>query len=264
MRRAAIVAALALMVGSVALGAQESIEQRLASRLDEGTRNAVVALVNQAQRDGLPVEPLVDVSLEGAQKRASGALIVKAVRNRLHDLTAAREALGPSSTSAEVMAGAEALRRGISVEQLEQVRASRAGVRVASSLTALGHFLASGVPPDTAIAITKALVRVAASDDQVLGVARDVETDIRAGRPAEVAASTRVRALEQVILASGGPNSGAQNAALPSGRGTTRSQTPGLAGQAAGAAVGARVGETPAQTPQRPIPPPRGKPSKRP
>lgn len=264
MRRAPLLAGMALVVGSLALGAQESIEHRLASRLDEGTRSAVVELVNRAQRDGLPVEPLIDVSLEGAQKRARGALIVNAVRNRLNDLTTARQALGPKSTSAEVIAGAEALRRGITVEQLEQIRAARSGVRVAASLTALGHFLANGVSRDTAIAVTQTLVRVAASDDQVLGVARDVETDIRAGRPAEVAASTRVRALEQVILASGGPNSGAQNSALPSGRGTTRSQTPGLAGQAAGAALGARIGETPAQTPQRPIPPPRGKPRKRP
>lgn len=266
MRRAIVLAGLALALGAPALAAQpEDVDPRLTRRLDVRTRTAVSTIVEEARKAGIPTEPLILKALEGESYKASSAMIVQSVRKRLDDLLKARQALGPSSTEAEVRAGAEALRAGIPVSELQRVRAARTGTLIATTLNVVSNLVERGVPSDTALAITHALARVAASDEQILAVQQLIESDILAGRPAAVAASSRGRALEQVILAGVGPNSGAPGGSLPSGRGSTVSPTNGLAGQAAGSALGARVGaDAPAQAPQRPLPPPRGKPKKRP
>src|SRR5438132_14190490 len=81
-------------------------------RLDAATRPAVLALVDSARRALLPAEPLVQRALEGATRRASGDVIVAAVRRLAVDLGHARDALGSTATPAELTAGAAALRAG--------------------------------------------------------------------------------------------------------------------------------------------------------
>jgi hypothetical protein len=265
MRRELLVAGLALALTARGAQAQPEVDPRLERRLDARTRTAVVAIVDEARRAGLPTEPLIQRALEGSNAKASSAVIEKVLRNRLHDLTQARQALGPSSSEAEISAGAEALRAGIPTSELQKLRAARSGVQIATTLNVVSNLVEQGVPGDTVVAITQALARVSASDEQILGMQRDVQSDILAGRPAAVAASARARALEQVILAGVGPNSGTPGGSLPSGRGSTASPTNPLAGQAAGTAVGARgVADAPAKPLQRNLPPPLGKPRKRP
>src|SRR5207247_1413294 len=60
--------------------ASQQTDPRL-ERLDAGTRPIVAALVDSAHRALLPTEPLVQRALEGATKRASGDVIVAAVRH---------------------------------------------------------------------------------------------------------------------------------------------------------------------------------------
>ncbi|MBL8961424.1 MAG: hypothetical protein JNJ98_16315, partial [Gemmatimonadetes bacterium] len=88
---------LAMLLGPVALAGWTVLtdDQRLVGRLDAKTREAVVAVVDAARRDGLPTEPIIDKALEGASKQASGAQIVAVVRSLVGDLKRAREALGP-------------------------------------------------------------------------------------------------------------------------------------------------------------------------
>src|SRR5438876_159575 len=75
-------------------------------RLDAATRPAVAALVDSAGRALLPTEPLVQRALEGATKRASGELIVAAVRRFAVELGHARDALGSTASPAELSAPA--------------------------------------------------------------------------------------------------------------------------------------------------------------
>src|SRR5207249_3116183 len=93
--------------------ASQQTDPRL-ERLDAGTRPIVAALVDSAHRALLPTEPLVQRALKGATKRASGGLIVAAVRRLAVDLGRARDALGSTASPAELSAGAAALHAGAS------------------------------------------------------------------------------------------------------------------------------------------------------
>jgi hypothetical protein len=169
----------------------------------------------------LPSEPLIDKALEGAAKKASSQQIVSAVRSYIGQLQEARNALGETSTEGELIGGAQAIRAGIPVKQLERLRTVRAGVRIAAALTVVSDLVSREVPVDTAIAVVSGLVRAAATDDQLLAVRADIETDILGGKPPAVAATARGQALEQT-LASVPPNGAGPQGTLPSPSGTIR------------------------------------------
>jgi hypothetical protein len=214
--------ALAIAVLSSPLSAQQSPVERLAGRLDVRTRAAVVALVDTAASRGLPSEPLIDKALEGAAKKASSQQIIAAVRTYVGQLQEARNALGEKSTDGELVGGAQAIRAGIPVQQLERLRTVRAGVRIAAALTVVSDLVSREVPVDTAVAVVSGLVRAAATDDQLLAVRADIETDILGGKPPAVAATARGQALEQTLAANVPPNGAGSQGALPSPSGTNR------------------------------------------
>ncbi|HUQ81529.1 MAG TPA: hypothetical protein VM076_10340 [Gemmatimonadaceae bacterium] len=242
--------ALAIAVLSSNVSAQQQSDySRLAARLDARTRTAVAALVDSARGIGLPIEPLIDKALEGAAKKATSQQIVAAVRTFAGQLAEARSALGNTSSEGELVGGAQAIRAGIPVKQLQRLRNVREGVRIAAALTVVSDLVSREVPIDTAVAVVSALVRASATDDQLLGVRADIETDILAGKPPAVAAMARGQALQQTLAANVPPNGAGSQGTLPSPSGTIR------AGDQAGAlkpppsAVG-RV--TPADAPVKP------------
>ena len=231
-----IVFAVALIGGSVS--AQE-VDPRLASRLDARTRAAVVAIVDSARMVRLPTEPLIDKALEGAAKKASSQQIVSAVRVFANQLLEARTALGAGSKDEELLGGAQAIRAGIPVQQLERLRRVRTGVQIAAALTVVSDMVARLVPIDTAVAVVSGLVRASATDQQLLAVRSDIETDILGGMPPALAASSRGQALEQTLAASGPPNGAGSQGTLPSPAGTNRAE-PGTGLRPPASAVGTR------------------------
>ena len=213
-------ALLSLFLGGASLPAQQ-VDPRLTGRLDQRTRAVVVAIIDSARAEGLPTEPLIEKALEGASKRAPSDRIVSAVRNFSMQLRQARHALGEASTPAEVLGGAQAIRAGISTQQLERLRRTRANVQIATALTVASDLVTRLVPVDTAISVVSGLVLAAATDEQLLAVRADIETDILAGKPPAVAATARGHALEQT-LAEMPPGGAGTRGALPSPSGTNR------------------------------------------
>jgi hypothetical protein len=179
----------ALMCAPAALHAQDA---RLDARLDAPTRDAVVALIDSARAEGIPSEPLVQKALEGASKHADGARILAAVHKLSGELGDARAALGPSSTDAEIIAGASALHAGIAPAALERMRASRAHGSLTVALAVLSDLVARGVPGDTATTVISALADAGAPDAELLRFQQGVERDIAKG--ATPAAALGVRA----------------------------------------------------------------------
>jgi hypothetical protein len=148
-------------------------------RLDAATRPAVAALVDSAGRALLPTE------------RASGELIVAAVRRFAVELGHAREALGSTASPAELSAGAAALRAGASPTVLAQLRQARREP-LTMPLAVLADLVASGVPVDSAAAAVLALA-ARARDADLVEFRRAVERDIALGAPpaaANAAAAT--------------------------------------------------------------------------
>ena len=181
--------ACALATIAPALHAQDA---RLDARLDARTREAVEVIIDSARSDGIPSEPLVQKALEGASKHADGARILTAVRMLARELGDARSALGPSSSDAEVIAGASALHAGIAPAALAKMRASRAHGSLTVALAVLSDLVARGVPGDTATTVISALTVAGAQDAELLQFQQGVERDIAKG--ATPAAALGVRA----------------------------------------------------------------------
>lgn len=187
-----LIAMVALAAGLLVPGLLEAQDPRLARRLDSATLEAVAGVIDSARQQGLPIEPLVQRALEGAAKRAAAAQIVAAVQRLAQELTLAREALGSSSSPAELDAAASALRAGVRVTDLTQLRQRRAQ-SLTVALATLADLVTSGVPPDSAAAAVIALA-ASARDDEIAEFRRAVERDIALGAPPAVATSVRVDA----------------------------------------------------------------------
>ncbi|HEX6534234.1 MAG TPA: hypothetical protein VF041_06530 [Gemmatimonadaceae bacterium] len=199
--RALLVMAALAALPSLARSARAQ-DARLAGRLAPAVRAAVDAQIDSARADRLPADPLVLKALEGASKGASGPRIVAAVRALRHDLRVARDALGPSSTEAELVAAASALRAGAAPERIERLRTARANTPLTVPLAVLADLIARGVPADTASSIIGDLARRGARDDGFFALRAEVERDIMAGVAPLGAVTMRAR---EIPTAPAGP-----------------------------------------------------------
>ncbi len=235
------VRALGLAAGFVALTAFSSFadDPRLIGRLDAATRQEVSAIIETARNEGLPTEPLVDLALEGASKRAAPSRIISAVRSWSTHLRDAKQALGPASSIRDIEAGASALRAGVSVKELEKMRAARSGVRLAAALDVMSYLVNVGVPAETVSPVVVRLVLASATDEQLIELRVAVERDIAGGVAASTAASMRGEGLAQMLAASSTTtNGGAPGSGLPSIRGQSRAIDPLATPQAVGSVTG--------------------------
>lgn len=171
----------------------EAQDARLSERLDPATAHGVLAELDSARAERLPVRPLELKALEGASKQAPGGRIVAAVRDLRHRLAAAREALGAGSTGDELVAGAAALRAGVDPGVLRRLRRDRRSVAV--PLAVLTDLVARGVPVDSSSRSVVELARRRATDAQFLALQQAVEADIAAGIPASLAVSERLKGM---------------------------------------------------------------------
>jgi hypothetical protein len=170
--------------------AQVSPREKLAARLDTGAVAAIMPIIDAAQGQGLPIDPLVQKALEGASKRAPTDRIVLAVRRLSSQLGTARLALGTASTP-ELVAGASALQAGVRPEVLASLRDERPQASLAVPLGVLAELIARGVPADTGAMAVVALVDANVSDAQLVALRHDVERDIGIGAPPTTALIAR-------------------------------------------------------------------------
>ncbi len=184
-----------MIIVALLLSAQVAAQDPRLERLDPDTRSAVVALMDSARGDGLPVEPLIQRALEGATKSAPGARIIAAVRRLTLDLGTARTALGTDASSPELEAGVAALRAGATPQILTQLRTVRRPP-LTMALSVFADLVASGVPADSAAAAVLTLAPKA-RDADLVEFRRAVEHDIALGAP------IRVRTLALIALACG-------------------------------------------------------------
>ncbi|MEO5511831.1 MAG: hypothetical protein ABIV28_05540 [Longimicrobiales bacterium] len=107
------------------------------------------AAIKDAKARGLPAEPLVAKGIEGAAKNVPGDRIVIAVRATADRMGRAQLLLRSSrpTTSAEIVAVADALQRNVPEDALRKLSADAAGrATIAVTSYALADLMASGVP----------------------------------------------------------------------------------------------------------------------
>ena len=183
------------------LGARPTMAQQVAyaatpvTELDSATQAALAREIAHARERGIPIEPLVAKVREGRLKRAAGLRIRSAVTALAERLDSARAALGPESSSEELIAGADALQAHAGESSLRALRAATTRP-IAAPLGTLAQLVASGVKPARAVELIVDLLRHNATPAQVLALGHLVETDVASGLRADESATIRLRGIE--------------------------------------------------------------------
>jgi hypothetical protein len=168
---------------------------------DDRARAAVEREIAQAADRGLPTRPLIAKAQEGVTKRAPGEAIRVAVARQARRLEQARDLLAPSTSEAELVAGADALAVGVAPAMLRQVRAAYpAGQSVAMPLDVLTELVARGVPPKHALEQITILMRRGATSAQIASLGAAVQADIATGLTPDAALEVRARGVMSLLL----------------------------------------------------------------
>lgn len=177
---------------AASVGAQETARERAQRTLTPTVFGDLSTLAASVATTGIPEEPLFAKALEGAAKRVPQDRLVPAVREYATRLGQAREALGPDANVPLLVAGADAIQRGVSTTTLRSLPTDRP--RSPMALLVLAELVESGVPVDRALAVVREAMAQRARDDRMLDVSARVRMLIRQG-VAPRDAIERVRAL---------------------------------------------------------------------
>ena len=202
MKRVSLVVALGLLVAGGPLAAQvtadaagHSVDPRLEARLSPEAKGPVRTIIDSARARGLPVEPLVQMALEGASRGADASRIVRAVGSLAERMSTARAVLGAGSTETELVAAAGAITLGIPNATLRDLRRAQPDRSVALPLVVLADIVQRGVPIDTASSVIMSLSRARLPESEFNTLRQSVMQDIGLGANPAAAASTRAKGI---------------------------------------------------------------------
>ncbi|MDF1506136.1 hypothetical protein [Roseisolibacter sp. H3M3-2] len=168
---------------------------RLEGIPDPRVRRAIADVLADADRRGLPLEPLVAKALEGVEKEAPPARIEAAVRGMATRLATSRDALKPAVGDREITAGADALALGVPSEVLTTFRELSRRRSTAVALGVLAQLVSRGVPVTEASRAVARLLQRRADDGRLLALGEDVQRDLATGASPVTALDLRFRAL---------------------------------------------------------------------
>ena len=179
--RSTIVTVTVTVLALVAVGAeaQESARERAQRFLAPDVFAELSQLATEVSATGVPDEPLYTKALEGVAKRVPPNRLVPAVRDYAARLGEARQALGTDASIPLLVAGADALQRGVTRDALESLPSDRP--RSPMAVLALTELIESGVPRDRAIQILREAMQQRTRDDRVLDISARVRQLIRQG-----------------------------------------------------------------------------------
>lgn len=195
--RRAVVVAFVLLGSAAGAGAQNSFEL---VDVDRETIAQMTRIVEAAKAANLPTEPLLAKAGGAARMRVPPARMIAALQAVAKRLEEARDALGVSSVTADIMAGADALStKGVTTEMLQRLRIAQPSRSVAVPIGVMAQLVASGVAPKDAADIVSRLVRANASNRQLVALGNDVTQDIAAGAGPGSALQIRLQMLKPLL-----------------------------------------------------------------
>ena len=189
-------ALVALFLAAAALAPAHAQDPRIGNRLDAPSRVAIIALLDSARAQGIPVEPLMQKVNQGVAMGADGPRIVAAVRTLTREMATVHQALGTVATADEIQAAASAVHAGVPAVELGKIK-KQSGLRRSLTLpfTVLADIVSRGVPVEAGVNAIRSLVGAGAKDADINNFQRNVSGDIEKGAPPAAAAETRAKAL---------------------------------------------------------------------
>lgn len=203
-RLAALVFSLAVCGGAEA-AAQDAARVRAEQTLPPVVFENVSTLATEMAAQGVPSEPLFSKALEGVAKGVPTDRLMPGVRAYAGRLGQARGALGPQASVPLVVAGADALQRGVPAETLRSFRAEDRP-RSPVALLVLSELVESGVPADRAVAVLRQSMDQRMRDQNMLAISARVRRMIRDGVPPQEAIDRVRQALRRNRGGQIGPN----------------------------------------------------------
>lgn len=191
-----------LVSGLSTLGAQEQARERARRALPPEVFQGVEALVGEMAPEGIPGEPLFNKALEGMAKGVPAPQLLPAVNMYANRLRVARGAFGEGAEMALVVAGADALQRGVEAEALGRLMerggaGGEGGFRLSPmAVLVLADLVESGVSTDHALGVLGEAIRQRTGDQAMLGLTGRVRQLMRQGRSPQEAAEQIRRALQ--------------------------------------------------------------------
>jgi len=147
--------------------AQETNRDRARSILSVPVLSAVETLALEAETDGLPSDPLFAKALEGAAKGIPEDRLVSALNGFAARLRDAHTLLGPGTEAPLLVAGVDALTRGVPGSTL---RGLTPGERRPITLVVLGDLVQSGIPAPEAMSVVREALSRRTADDALLEI----------------------------------------------------------------------------------------------
>lgn len=195
MRRVAVTLMTLMTLTFPGLEAQESARARAQRTLPPQVFESLALLAEDLTAAGVPAGPLFNKALEGRAKGVPLDRLLPAVRAYGSRLSAARGALGPGAGVPLLIAGADALQRGVPADALRRLPSDRPRSPVA--VLVLADLLESGVPVDRALAILRQAMEQRSRDARVLDISARVRRLIRDGVAPHEAVDRVRRALQR-------------------------------------------------------------------
>jgi hypothetical protein len=163
--------------------------------LPPSLRASIDRLADSARALGVPSEPLYLKAAEGQLKGADDERVLAVARRLLGELAAARRALGPGSSTGELVAGANAIHARVDPDRLRELREMSVGGHPRSSLVmplvVIADLVSRRVTPDVAVASVRSLVTQGAPDQEFASLRTAVEQDIAGGQAPDLAMRAR-------------------------------------------------------------------------
>lgn len=195
MKASALTLACLIALGTTNLIAQETARERAQRTLPAQVFDDVAALAVEMSAAGIPDEPLFNKALEGMAKRVPSERLMPAVRAYAGRLGQARGAFGAGASIPLLVAGADAIQRGVPSETLRSLPSDRPRSPVA--VLVLAELLESGVPVDRALEVMRQVMEQRTQDAGMLDIPARVRRLIRSGVPPREAMERVRRALQR-------------------------------------------------------------------
>ena len=185
---------MAALVGNQ-LSAQETPRSRALETLPADLFAQVDAAARAAEQDGIPGDILFNKALEGAAKRVPAERLMPAVEAYAGRLRQARGAFGPGAQGPLLVAGADALQRGVGADLLQGL--GQSPDRSPMACLVLADLVETGIGDDHALSLVREALQRRTREQQMLDMPAQVRRLMRQGQSAQDAVDQVRRGLQR-------------------------------------------------------------------
>lgn len=177
------------------LSAQDTPRTRAQGTLPADLFAQVDAAARSAEQDGIPADILFNKALEGAAKRVPADRLMPAVEAYAGRLRQARGAFGPEAQGPLLVAGADALQRGVGADLLRGL--GQSPDRSPMACLVLADLVETGIGGDHALSLVREALRHRTREQEMLDMPAQVRRLMRQGQSAQDAVDQVRRGLQR-------------------------------------------------------------------